>query len=321
MSLNKTQFLRLRIRELARDYFMRERPAAEPFARLAKPTNEGNGLSFEYNFVQDSAALLVGDPAVMTQETDTYTNVGVTLGTETLTLNNYDIGIMRVSESTADAFTSQVEPSSASDYFVRSLLSRAYVAHSRSVRQAAEAQLATEVIVIDADYADNLQELIRQVELESRRPNAILMDPMAVDALAKQDFVRDFPSVAVAINASGDQTSRRSGWANEQMVAAYFLGKHQLQLVVDDSRWKPTIGAPVEFVMGGAQILGYTGAGLGIDTLSTAIQYSGEIVKVAVRENSGTDRIGFNVPCEGIWKIHGVNPESGRIILPTATTS
>lgn len=317
MALDKSQFVALRIRELARNYFKLTAPAAAGFAPTIRP-QAGEGLSFTYNFVSGSGARLVGEPAVLTTESQLLTEANIALGSETINLDAFDLGVFTVSDSTADAFGATVDEGGAANEFVEALMSRAYANHSLTTRQRAAAELPQETLPIDGDYADALDDVIMAVLLGSGyRPNTIIMGPETVVKLSRQDFVRDFPSVSIV---AADKA--RTGWAGENDVRSYFAGKHGLNLVVDETSWQPGVGQPGEFVWAeGTAALGYVGGGFRQSTMQTLIQRNNELVRIEVRRNSGRQRVGFNVPAEGIWKAHAPNPESGRFLTAVAPSS
>jgi hypothetical protein len=316
MALTKADIIELRLRELLRDYFQLNRPAAEAACPVLLPVADSRGLNFEYQYVDASGAELVGDPAVLTTETQLLTDASIGLDKQSFSLDQYDLGVFRISDSTADAFTTAVDVNAevgarvdAAGEFSRSILSRAYALHSRRLKVEAEAQLAGEVLnFTDSTFPSDLADVLNDIlKASGKRPNTIVLGPDDLTVLAAQDFIRDFAAISIT---STDKA--RTGYANESDVAAYFAGKHQLRLVTDATAWRPTSVAAREFIWQQRGALVYVD-GLA-STLRTAVQYSGEIAKVEVRRNSDRSRIGFNVPGEAIFKIHAFNPETGRYI-------
>jgi hypothetical protein len=310
MSITVTQLIELRLREWSRDYFKLNAPAAAGAVPVLSPVGEGRGRTFEYQIVNVSGAQLIGAPVNLTNETANLTPASLSLDTESFTLDNIDLGVFQISDSTADAFTTQAGGPSAVDEFVQSLMSRAYATHSLRTKQAAIAQLPFESLDVgDESFKAALDAVLLRVELVSGvRPNTILLGREAVTELSQRNFVRDFPAIAITTT-----TEARTGYANEESVRNYLQVAHGLRLVVDATAWKPTALDPREFIWKDAGVLTYVGGdGLGRQaTMNTMVQYNSEIAKYEVRRNSGIQRIGFSVAAEGIFTVHARNPESG----------
>jgi hypothetical protein len=315
MSITKADLLELAIRDLARDYFKETRPKFAPAAPILNPVAGVNGLSYAYQVVDGSGAEVIGAVTTLSNEAGNLTPASIALDSVTFTLDQIDLGVFQISDSTADAFTAQAGGGSATDEFVASLMSRAYVRHSQTARAACFAQLDAEVLdVNDESFKEDMDDLILKKLLETGvRPNTIVLDPKSVKALSKRNFVRDFGAIALTATAQV-----RTGWANEDSVRAYLAGAHGLDLVVDDSGYRTSSVAPRQFIWEGAGVLCHVGGKFA--TMNTMVQYSGEIAKLEVRRNAGIQRIGFSVAAEGIWLVHARNPETGCIFSTTGSS-
>lgn len=314
MAINKTQLLEIAIRELSRDYFKAKTPFAAGACPVLNPVG-GAGLTFDYQIVDGSGARTVGLPTFLTSETADLTDANIGLDTVSFALDQIDLGVFRISDSTADAFTAQAGGKDAVAEFMESLMSRAYVTHSLTARISGEAQLDAEILDTKSeDFKAELDDLLLRVLLRTGvRPNTILLDPQSVRDLSLRDFVRDFPAVAIY---SGDKA--RTGYANVENVRAYFAAAHGLNLVVDENAWQPSPSDDRKFVWEGSGLLTFVGGAQ--DTLNTFVQTGSEIARYEVRRNSGRQRIGYSVAAEGIWKVHARNPETGAIFSTTGSS-
>ena len=316
MAIDKSQMIELRIRELARNYFLQNRPEAAGIAPILQPVRDAQGLTYEYQFVSAPNAGLVGRLDTLTSETANLTTRALGLGSKSVTLDNIDVGVYPISDSTSDAFFAQVGRNAA-DVFVELLVSKAYAEHSFSVHDTAAADLDGEVLDVEDGFDSDLKDLMVEILRDcGQRPNTIIMGPADVATLSKQDFVRDFPSVSIT---SGDKA--RTGWAGENDVRSYFAGAHGLNLIVDNTGYRPTDeNDPREFAWQGRAALGFSSDGFASDTLKTFVQYSGEILRTEVRRNSGVQRIGYSVAAEGVWKVEATAPETGRYLSLDGTS-
>jgi hypothetical protein len=316
MSVNVAQLIEMRLREWSRDYFKLTAPAAAGIAPVLNPAGEGRGRTFEYQVVAGDGAILVGSPANLTTETANLTPLTVSLDTESITLDAIDIGVYQISDSTADAFTTQAGGPSAVDDFMQRLMTRVYATHSLRTRQESIAQLPFESLdVREESFKADLDAVLIRVELASGvRPDTILLGREEVVELSQRNFVRDFP--AISLISTGQA---RTGYANEDSVRNYLKVAHGLDLVVDATSWKSDPSAPKEFIWSGAGVL--VNKAQGQPTLSTCVQYNGEIAKFEVRRNSGIQRIGWSAACESIFKVHSRNPETGTVFTTLGGSS
>jgi len=340
-SFDTIQLLRKVIQGVYADYrFAREAYAAgiAPVARPVSARYPGipGATTFSYHVLGGRGNELTAVPSPMASNTKhALSEFSVTQ--KTFELLKYDLTGYFLSNDVISSFVSQAlstegtgsaggeMPEDGTErLLVRFLLERANQIHSLIVREEADDQLGAETVdIVDDLFSQRVADIVTDIHLSSgQKPDTILLSPAEVTRIRRLvDLDKDKNLAEVSSQLV------RAGYATNADVAAYFLSKHDLQLVVDSNIYNlgtqvvngETVPGPRAWVWDGQGVIGNARGDL--RTLQTFIRTDDSLVSIDVRPSVELSQGGVYVVGETMFHIESQAPETGRVLTFTPDPS